>query len=279
MRPFLRSRDQLVQVAHHLAAVAGAKRERVVTLEECLELVAGARVEQDRFCPALACPQHVTIGKSAAGCKSLVVPQAGTPGDDVAHVHVHRGEARAVERRGHFHLAVHTLLAQDCHLRARSALDERSSDVLGRVESKPGVQARIVPFHVALEFLSRAIRVVAQALQVITRLRPGAAQLDTRGIENIPATRRDSQAVLVIESADDMKAIPQAGDIECGTHRFQIGLARLDDRSQLLVEQELVRGFSAEGPVERERNAGATGKHHLAHRRDQTAIGAIVVRQ
>lgn len=49
VRPELGARDQLVQVAHHLAAVAHAKGEAVLALEERLETITGTGVEQDRL--------------------------------------------------------------------------------------------------------------------------------------------------------------------------------------------------------------------------------------
>ncbi len=113
MRPVLRAGDQRAQIAHHLAAVADPEREGIAAPEERFELVARARVEQDGLGPALARAQHIAVGEAAAGREALEVLQAHAPGDDVAHVHVDRLEAGAVERRGHLDLAVDTLLAQD----------------------------------------------------------------------------------------------------------------------------------------------------------------------
>ena len=76
MRPELRAGNELVQVAHHLAAVAHAERERVVALEERRELVARARVEQNGFRPALARAEHVAVGESAARGEALRIRQA-----------------------------------------------------------------------------------------------------------------------------------------------------------------------------------------------------------
>ena len=129
--------NELVQVAHHLAAVADAQRESVAAREESRKLVARPGVEQDRFGPAFAGAQHVAIGKSAARGKALEVRQRHAAGDDVAHVHVERVEAGAIERRRHFDLAVDALLAQDRDARPR-AVNKRRGDVRRRIKCQAG---------------------------------------------------------------------------------------------------------------------------------------------
>ena len=129
--------NDLAQIAHHLAAVAHAQREHVAAAEEGLELVARARVEQDGLGPALARAEHVAVGEAAAGGDALEVCERHASGDDVAHVHVDRVEAGAIERRRHFDLAVDALLAQDgdpaasrpwrCKARRRRRPDRRSA--------------------------------------------------------------------------------------------------------------------------------------------------------
>ena len=120
-----RARNELAQIAHHLAAVAHAKRERALASEKRRELVAGARVEQDRFRPTLARAQDVAVGEAAAGRSPLNSDEATAPGNDVAHVHVVRCESGAVERRRHLHLAVDALLAQDGDRRPGTARNDR----------------------------------------------------------------------------------------------------------------------------------------------------------
>src|SRR3990167_10278794 len=62
--PEFGARDQLVQVSHHLAAVAHAKGEAVLALEERLETITGAAIEQDRLGPAFAITEHVAVGET-----------------------------------------------------------------------------------------------------------------------------------------------------------------------------------------------------------------------
>src|SRR4030095_1638868 len=65
VRPMTATGNELVQIAHHLAAVAHAKCESTVAREEGGELVAGARIEQDGLRPALARAQNVTVREDA----------------------------------------------------------------------------------------------------------------------------------------------------------------------------------------------------------------------
>src|SRR3989338_143377 len=115
MRPAFRPGNNLMQVAHHLAAVAYAQRERVATLEKGSKFIPGSRIEQNGLGPSLARPQHIAIGKTTAGDHTGEVLEADTAGNDIAHMHVMRIETRTVECRRHFHLAVHPLLAQYGH--------------------------------------------------------------------------------------------------------------------------------------------------------------------
>jgi len=71
VRPVVRARNDLLQVRHHLAAVAGAQRERVLAAEEALELLTGASVEEDRLGPSLARAQHVAVAEAAARGEAL----------------------------------------------------------------------------------------------------------------------------------------------------------------------------------------------------------------
>ena len=76
-------------------------------------------VIQDGLRPALARAEHVAIRESAAGDEAAEVVELHAAGEDVAHVHVVRFEADALEHRGHLDLAVDALLAQHRHARPR----------------------------------------------------------------------------------------------------------------------------------------------------------------
>jgi hypothetical protein len=176
VRPELAARDQLVQVGHHLATVAHAEGEAVVTLEEALEGIAGTAVEQGRLGPAFTGTQYVAVGEAAAGHQALELVQVDTAGENVAHVHVDRVETGTVERRRHFHLTVDALLTQDGNLWANAFLDVRRGDVLVDVVAQLDAQARVVFFQQHVEFLLGAVGVVAQALDLVAGLGPLALQ-------------------------------------------------------------------------------------------------------
>ena len=138
MRPVRRSRDQLGEIAHHLAAVANAECERVATREKRREFVAGPRIEQNRLGPAFTGAQYIAIGKTSAGDDTAEIGERPAAGEDIGHVNVDSGETRAIERRGHLDLTVDALLAQDRDLRARIRSDKRRGNVLPEIECQQG---------------------------------------------------------------------------------------------------------------------------------------------
>ena len=115
-----RAGHDVAQVRDHLAAVADAERERVRPREERRELIARARVEQDRLGPALAGAEHVAVREAAARRQPLERRQVDAAAQDVAHVDVERVEAGALEAGRHLVLAVDALLAQDRDARPRA---------------------------------------------------------------------------------------------------------------------------------------------------------------
>ena len=132
-RPVRAARDDVAQAGHHLAAVADTEREGVAAREEALELRARALVEQHRLRPAAAGAQHVAVGEATAGRDAADRCQVERAREHVAHVHVDRLEAGAVEGRGHLVLPVDALLAQHRHARARAGGYERRLDAPARV--------------------------------------------------------------------------------------------------------------------------------------------------
>src|SRR5690606_389427 len=174
--------DYRLELAEHLAAVADTQAEAVVTGEERRELLAQPRALQDAGGPAAARAKHVAIAEATAGSQALEAVEGDAAGDQVAHVHVERLEAGAVERGGHLDLAVDALLAQDRDLRTRAADvdgtgDERRRDVLGRVEHEFGAQPRGGEVARRHALLVGALGVVAQALHRVAGRPPGVEQL------------------------------------------------------------------------------------------------------
>ena len=67
-----RTRNDVLEMRHHLAAITNTQRKRIASLEEFRELVARARMVQHRLRPAAARAQNIAERKSAAGDQPLV---------------------------------------------------------------------------------------------------------------------------------------------------------------------------------------------------------------
>ncbi len=267
--------DQLLEVGEHLTAVAHAQGEAVVAFEKGGELFARPRIEQDGLGPALAGAEHVAIAEAATGDQSMEIVEAHTPGQEVRHVHIHRLEAGLVEGRGHLHLTVHPLLAQDGHPRP-GTLDPGCGDVVLGVEGELRLQPRVLGTD-ALERLLRTSRVVAQRLHLAGGLRPVLLQHGARGLEHRPLAMADDDALVLAQGTDDLRAMSQPSLLEAQQHVVGILVADLDHRPQLLVEQhrQIVGGQTREVDVQ----AGAPGEGHLAEGDEQTTVGAVVIGQ
>ena len=204
MRPVLRAGDDVVQIGHHLAAVADAETEAVAPLEEGRELIARATVVEYGLGPALAGAQHIAVGESATGRHALEVRQLDTAGQDVAHVHIDGFETGPVEGRRHLNLTIDALLAQDRDPWTLAAGDEGSGDILVRVVSQFREQHRAREILLFALFLFGAIRVVAQLLHVVRCGRPAGAQGRQRFLEQLLIALLDTQMEPVGAAADVM---------------------------------------------------------------------------
>ncbi len=189
VRPMRSARHDAAQVAHHLAAVAHAKRERVRAREEGFELFTHRRIEQDRLGPAFSGAEHVSIREAAAGDKALEFGERPATRGEVAHVHVVGIEPGAIERGRHFHVAIHTLLAQDRDLGPRAGRDERRGDVAIGIEGQVRREAGIIGVEDARVLFVRDDGIVAQPLHRVGRRRPRAVKVDPRLVEH--CARRD----------------------------------------------------------------------------------------
>ncbi len=255
-----------MQVGHHLATVAHAEGEAVVTLEEALECIAGTAVEQCRLGPAFTGAEDVAVGETTAGHQAFELVQVNTAGENIAHVHVDRVETGAVECGGHFHLTVDALLTQHSHLWANAFLDVRRGDVLVDVVAELDAQARVVLFQQRIELLLGAVGVVAQALDLVAGFSPGTLQQTTLAFEHGVTVEGDVDLAIVDRLTDHGNAVTQTGsaelreDVRCGV------LTNLDHRTQFFVEQDggdFCRGFS--NAVEVQAQTAVAGKGHFHH--------------
>src|SRR5438128_2590078 len=113
MRPEFRARNERVEIAHHLAAIAHAEGESVGAIEERQEFRARPFVEEDALRPAFAGAGHVAVAEAATGGDADEIAQRNAAAENIRHVYIDRAETGAGESRGHFDLAVHALLAQN----------------------------------------------------------------------------------------------------------------------------------------------------------------------
>src|SRR6185437_14540250 len=160
--PMLGARNNLMQVAHHLAAVAYAQGKGISTRKKSLKLIAGPRIEQDRIGPAFPCAEHIAIRKPPACGEAFVIPEGYTSVDDIAHMHVNDGKSCAIESGCHFHVTVHALFAQHRYFWFRPCLNERCTDVLIHIKGEFRMQAGIMQIENAVILLLRAFRIVAE---------------------------------------------------------------------------------------------------------------------
>ena len=278
VRPELGTGDQFVQVAHHLAAVAHTQGKTVLALEEGLEAITGAAVEQNRLGPTLASAEHVTVGEAATGHQSLELLQADAAAEDIAHMHVDGSEAGTVEGRSHFHLTIDALLAQDGDLWTDALADIGGADVLVDVERELDVQARVVFLQQRLELLIGAVGVITQTLDAVAGFAPLALQLAALAAKYRQTIEADADVITVNRLTNHRHAITQASRTELRQH-FRGGvLMHLNHRTQLFVEQHGcdIGGVVGQG-IEEQIETAVTGKGHFQRRDQQTAVGTVVV--
>ena len=254
---------------------------------------------QNRGSPAAAGAEYVAVTETATCGESLEGFQLDAPGQDVAHVDIDRGEAGTRESGSHFHLAVDTLFAQDGDPGPGAlGLDVGRGDIFVQVETQFGVQAGIAPGRESVEFLLRALRVVAQGLHAVAGFRPGREQLGALLVEHRNTFTQDADAILGVGAADDIELVAQAGR-KAGLHDGgRIGAPHLQDGAEFLVEQNAEQaagiGFARVGSVfhvlhdvvvqtviaqfiDIQIHAAMAGEGHFTDRREQPAIGAVMV--
>lgn len=139
----------------------------------------------------------------------MEVLQIAASCQQIAHVHVHRVKAGAVERRRHFNVEF-TLLAQHRHFRASALGDVRRGDVFLRCEGQLHVQTGILFILLGLMFLIGARRVVAQALHLPSGFRPPGAQRIAAFTVQRLAVLGDDETIAGLHAADVMHVVGQS---------------------------------------------------------------------
>ena len=173
--------DELLEVRHHLAAVADAEREGVGAREERRERVARARVEAGSTSPSPRRAEHVAVREAAARREAPEPSRRRAP----ERMSVMCTSTASKPARWNA-AAISTWPLTPCSRRIATrgrdaARDEaarrcRRRDRRSGAPSRPGSSAR----DAASVLLVGAGRVVAQRLHRVRRLRPEAAQTRAR---------------------------------------------------------------------------------------------------
>ncbi len=204
-------------------------------------------------------------------------------------------------------MAVDALLAQDRDLRARC---RRAPALAGRarIERRAGemdVQPGVVDAAGRLVLGVGALGVVAQAADAPADLVPGLVQVAQRRAEHRLRVAPDLDDRARVGLADDVAVLAQAG-LAQDPHRLVAARRRhLDDRAELFVEERAQRQLLAprahllrpvlgvavlgaavgdavalgDEQVDVEADAEVAGEGHLARRRPEAAVAAVVVRE
>ena len=276
-RPMFRAGHQVLEVGQHLTAVANAQGESVLAEEETVEGVTQAVVIQHGLGPAATSTKHVAIGETATGHQAFHVVQIDVTGQQVAHMHVHGGEAGTVKSGRHLGLAVDALLAQDRHLGPGTA-DEWRRYVFAHVEGEPHVQAWIIAVRDGVELLAGAVRVVAQRLDTIAGFRPEPLQTATGPLHQDGAAQAYPHHIVHVEPRHGVHTAGQTSVGVALTHRLRLVFRHLQYRTQFLGEQGRHRFRSITGDVvQHDVDADPAGERHFHQGGEQTTVGAIVV--
>ncbi len=175
-RPVRSTRNQVLEVGNHLAAVADAEREGVLAVEVSFEFGAGLRVEEDALGPAFTGTENVTVAEATASDETIEVLEAYATFENVGHVNVDRFKACLLEGCSHFEFAVDALFTQDGHLRAAGVVFH---DLCTRrhVEGDLRRDTRIVLFQLEIVFAFGTIRVIAESRDAAGRVAPDGAKI------------------------------------------------------------------------------------------------------
>ena len=125
-----------LQRREHLAAVAHAEGEGVVPRAKKAANSSRARaLKRIDLGPALAGPEHIAVGKSAAGDQTMETASDARPRKQSVMCTSYGVEAGAGEHRRHLDLAVDPLFAQHRNRGPRAARDVRCRNILRRIEA------------------------------------------------------------------------------------------------------------------------------------------------
>src|SRR5690554_6275692 len=210
-----------MQVGKHLATIANAQRQSVLTVEEGSKLISHPIIEQNGLGPTLTGAQNIAVRETTTGNQALECLERNATGKQIAHMDVYCLETSPIKRCSHFNLAVNTLLPKHRNLRACTGTDIRRSNIFIDVVTKLNTQPRIVLVQQVVELFLGAVRVIPQRLNTVTGFRPKTLQLGTGFIHHGVTTECQAHAVLVIQCAHNACMVAQAGRSEEHTSELQ----------------------------------------------------------
>ena len=196
-------------------------------------------------------------------------------------MHVHRLEAGTMEAGRHLHLAVHALLAQDSHTRARARVHVGRCNVFFGVVRQVLEQTRVFGIGQSSESLIRASSVIAPALDLVAGGRPSLVQDRALFIQQHVGALAHDEAVARGAycrhgSAERMQHGAQPMRRHQNGKRRSIRFAHGTNRAQLFVEQRGDRiRLHQRCDIDIHRRMRCQG--HFSKRHREAAVGTVVI--
>ena len=253
-----------IQLGHQLTSVANAKRERVWTSVELLELLLQLLVKQDRRCPSASTLQHICITEPSNEHHSPELIERHAAVQQVTHMHIPRLESSCEHRRSHLTVSIRSLLTNDRHLVLACFRHPACRSLTWGVGEFP---TRRMTLLQSLLLLSHALRIALQLLQLEGGRFPEVSQHSHRIVQHCFSIELHTYTISIHRTTDHLHR-----DIRFlvhSHHMLHLLLRHFHHQSQLLIEQHV---HQIRLTVEVKRYSAITTKRHLQHCGNQTTI-------
>ena len=272
--PVLGPGDEFAQMREHLATVTHAEGKAFWVMEKVAKARAQGLVEEDRFRPSAARPEHITVGKPATGNESIKLLKRSSAFHQIAHMHIDGIEPGSVESGSHFDLPVHTLIAQHGDHRPGPS---RQCEVRGRVQLERNDRDKARIIEIATRFLLFVCtgRVVAKALHPPCCVGPFASQFRSRCLEDGLPVFEEADHLVLSKVADSVNGVAESRRRENFGHGIEVSAANLNDGPEFFGEELLDR--TARYRVERDFEPCASGESHFDEGGEESSVGSVMV--
>ena len=152
-------------------------------------------------------------------------------------MHINRIETGTMKGRGHFNLAVNTLLAQDRNWRAHTGCNQRCRHIVIHFKMNDWHNTLIIHIQQSVEFFACTARVITQGLHLPGCLRPGALQINACFGQYCLSVDSDLNTVIRIRHANYMRYGFQPMCFQGFQNSYCIRTTQLQYRTQLLRKQ------------------------------------------